>query len=174
MRCKAVEPLLSEYIDNRLSARRTLELERHISECHSCSRVYNELRRTVVLVASAPRASVSDDFMSSLQARLETREPSPARAAWVENIRALFRPRALPAWGAAAAAAALAAFLLMPGGKDNVPSPEGAFASPNAAAVAASHQNVVISASDPFADLAAVNLAAHVTEDSGADSESAL
>ena len=173
MRCNAVEPLLSEYIDNRLSARQTLEVERHLSDCHACTRFLNELRRTVGVLASTPQFTVSEDFMANLQSRLEGLQPNPSPRAWMENIRALFRPRILPVWGAAAAAAALAAVLLLPrAGDDNSSLP--VILPQNTAAVTASHQNVVISASDPFADLAATNLAAHVSEEAGVDADSAL
>ena len=173
MRCNAVEPLLSEYIDDRLSARQTLDVERHLSDCHACTRVLNELRRTVQALASSPRLSVSDDFMTSLQARLEGREPDPAPRAWVENIRALFRPRVLPVWGAALGATALAVMLLIPHDTENPAIPR-IVRTPDPSAIAASHQNVAISASDPFADIATANLAAHVTEESGPELESTL
>lgn len=169
MRCKAAEPRLSEYIDNRLSARETLEVERHLAECHSCTRALNELRRTVTLVSSAPALSVSEDFMAGLQSRLQGLEPAPAPRAWMQNLASLFRPRALPVWGAAAGVAALGFMLLLPknqGLKTEVIPIMG-----SAVARSAGNQNVAISASDPFADIGASNLAAHATAESTADAE---
>ena len=120
MKCRAVEPLLSEYIDDRLSARGTLEVQRHLAECNGCARTFNELRRTVELFSMAPQLEVSDDFMSGLQSRLEGIEPAPAGHAWMENVRSLFRPRILPVWGAAAAVAALAIVMWIPRGGGEV------------------------------------------------------
>jgi anti-sigma factor RsiW len=171
MRCYAVEPLLSEYIDNRLSARQTIEVERHLAECNACARSLNELRRTVSLVGDSARLSVSEDFMRNLQSRLEGLQPNPAPRAWLESVRSLFRPRILPVWGAAAAAAAIAVIVLMPQNPEIVGVSRPA-RKPNISAIAASHQNVAISASDPFADIASANLAAHVTEESGMEPES--
>jgi hypothetical protein len=168
MRCKSVEPLLSEYIDERLSARRTLEVERHLAECHACTRTLNELRRTVSLVQEAPALRVSEDFTAGLQARLQGLEPAPAPRAWLEGARALFRPRALPVWGAAAGLAALGIVLLIPRGEELKPprSPVETLA-----VGTASHQNVAISAADPFADIGAANLAAHASAEAGGDGE---
>ena len=127
MKCRAVEPLLSEYVDNRLSARETISVERHLAECHACTRALNELRRTIALVAALPESKVSEDFMSGLQARLQGLEPAPAPHAWVENLRGLFRPRLLPVLGLAGASAALAAILLIP---RHVPEPVTPFKEP--------------------------------------------
>src|SRR5437016_1749655 len=98
MECNSIQQQLSEYLDNALSARETWELDKHLAECNACTRLLNELRGTVQAVADAPRFEVSADFMETLNARLAKVEPKPARWAWIENIRALFRPRVLPAW----------------------------------------------------------------------------
>src|SRR5437667_11844587 len=107
-----MQPLLSEYMDNSLSARSTWEVDRHLSECHYCTRTLNELRRTASLLSEAPRAQVSDYFVLNLQAKLAGVEPAPPRNAWIAGVRQLLRPRALPAWGAAVATCALAVVLI--------------------------------------------------------------
>ena len=164
MDCRNVQPLLSEYIDNALSGRSTWEVDRHLADCHECTRLLNELRRTADLVGSAPRFEVSPDFMSNLQSRLARLEPEPARSAWLEGIRRLFRPRVIPAWGAALGTCVLAVILMIPRpGAKLTPASE-----PMNVQVAA-RQNVALSASDPFADTAAANLTAHVaTQPEGA------
>jgi len=174
MKCRAVEPLLSEYIDDRLSARQTLEVQRHLADCNGCARTYNELRRTVEFVSASPQLQVSDDFMSGLQSRLEGLEPKPSPSAWIENVRSLFRPRVLPVWGAAAAVAALAVVMLIPSAEVDQVRPAGPRLQEAATTRTASHQNVAISASDPFADIGAANLAAHASADSGGDAEAAF
>jgi hypothetical protein len=122
----------------------------------------------VSLVSAAPELRVSDDFMAGLQSRLQGLEPAPARGAWVENVRALFRPRLLPAWGAAAGFAVLVIGLMIARDAPNpiVPPPSEVFT-----AATASHQNVAITALDPLADIGAANLAAHASADSGGDTE---
>src|SRR5437773_8586705 len=101
MNCRTAQPLLSEYIDNALSARQTWDLDRHLGVCHECTRLLNELRRTAELTSGAPRFEVSTDFMDRLQSKLANVEPEAGGAAWIQTVRALFRPRILPAWGAA-------------------------------------------------------------------------
>jgi hypothetical protein len=107
--------------------------------------------------------------MASLQSRLAGLEPSPAPRAWVENLKSMFRPRVLPVWGAAAAMLALVV-LIPRGGSESGPA-RGVIPVESAAALRASHQNVAISASDPFADIGSANLAAHLPADSGGDDE---
>lgn len=168
MNCKITQPRLSEYIDETLSGRDTWEVDRHLAACHECTRLLNELRRTTALVQSAPRREVSTAFMSSLQTRLAHIEPRPARCAWLEAIRAAFRPRFLPAWSAGLTAIALALVFLIPR--------QGALITPvpdvSTSEETAAHQNVAFSATDPFADTAAANLAAHFSSHPTGDSES--
>jgi anti-sigma factor RsiW len=173
MNCKRALPLLSEYLDNSLSARDTWEVDRHLADCHDCTRTLNELRRTVDLVGDVELFEVSADFMTGLQSRLEGLEPAQPRRAWISWVQEAFRPRALPAWGAAMATCALALILILPrfGGHsvDGTVTPAKK-ADPKDVQVA-THQNVAFSASDPFADIGAANLAAHVSSAKGADSE---
>lgn len=161
MICKNAQPLLSEYIDNGLSARQTWELDRHFAECHACTRALNELRRTVQLVNGAPRREVSGDFMAKLQARLEDVEPAQPRWAWLQAIRDFARPNMLPAWGAAVATVALLIVFVYPRTPVQ-PSGTGTLVVP-ASVQQAVRQNVAISASDPLADVATANLEAHAT-----------
>src|SRR5947207_456931 len=102
MDCRTAQPLLSEYIDNALSARQTWDLDRHLGLCHECTRLLNELRRTTELTANAPLFEVSADFMARLQSKLANVEPKTS-AGWIQTVRSLFRPRILPAWGVAVA-----------------------------------------------------------------------
>ncbi len=173
MNCKTVQPLLSEYIDNRLSARDTWEVDRHLAGCNECTRLLNEMRRTVALLQESPRLEVPAEFMQRLQDRLATVEPEPARGAWKESIGRLFLPRVLPAWGAALAACGLAAVLLLPPSHPpaTVLQQGGAV---RAAVQKAASQNVAISASDPLADLGAANLTAHASADAAPDPASQI
>jgi anti-sigma factor RsiW len=173
MNCRNVQPSLSEYIDNTLSARETWEVDRHLAVCNECNRALNEMRRTVNLAGAAPRFEVSESFLAGLQSRLAGVEPAPARWAWVEGLRELFRPRVLQTWGAALGAvgtAALALVLFMPRpvivpGENRMPIAEPA------SVQSAARQNLALQAADPFADLAAANLSAHVSTDQASDTE---
>ncbi len=161
MNCKTIQPLLSEYIDNVLSARDTWEVDKHLSECNPCAGALNELRRTVGLLAEAPRFEVSVNFMEKLQSRIAVIEPQPPRMAWFSGLREMFRPRVLPAWGAAVGACGLAVFFLASRPIveiDRTPSPHGP-----SIAQTARNQSVALAASNPLGDPAAAALVASNT-----------
>jgi anti-sigma factor RsiW len=163
--------MLSEYIDNTLSARDTWEVDRHLQTCHACARTLNELRQTVRAIADAPRYEVSSDFMERLQMRLASVEQKPARPPFLAGLQDIFRPRLLPAWGAALATIVIAAVLLIPrspihNGSGIVPQ-----SVPDNTLQMATTQNVALTAVNPFEDLAVSNLTAHASTESGADGE---
>jgi anti-sigma factor RsiW len=163
MRCETAQPLLSEYIDNALSARDTWEVDKHLTDCHACTRLLNELRQTARVVADAPRFEVSPDFMERLHARIAALEPEPPRRAWASNLRALLRPRILPAWGAAMAASVWAFTLLLPPRSPAPILPPVAEMTVTQVQMA-KIQYATLSASDPLADLTAANLDAQDSE----------
>ena len=167
MNCKTIQPLLSEYIDNALSARDTWEVDRHLGGCNSCVQAVNELRKTVSLMAEAPRFDVSANFMEKLQARIATLEPEPSRAAWFATLRQMFRPRVRPAWGAGLAACALALifFVSRPSEITGVEPPLQA--SPISIVQTSQNQNVALAASNPLGDPAAAALVASNVSESG-------
>jgi anti-sigma factor RsiW len=154
MDCQKVQPLLSEYIDNVLSARDTWEVDKHLAVCNPCTRALNEMRRTVDLLASAPRFEVSTDFMEKLQGRISALEPKPSRGAWLASLREAFRPRVLPAWGAAMAVCALALIAFVPPKAPTPPPPQN-----GEIAQTVKSQNVALAASNPLGDPAAALLA---------------
>ena len=160
MNCQKAESLLSEYIDSTLSARETWELDKHLAGCNACTRLANEMRRTVSMLAEAPRFEVSDSFVANLQARIAGVEQEPPRRAWADSLRELFRPRVRPVWGAAMGTCALAALFLF----QNAPhkNPEQQKPSTTATLVqTARTQSIALAASDPFGDTAAASMAAN-------------
>lgn len=171
MNCKQTQPLLSEFIDNSLSARDTFEVDRHLGQCRECEFALHEMRRTVQLLQSAPRYEVGAEFMERLNARLMQVRPTAPRWLWAQNLQQIFRPRMLPAWGALSAMACLVIVLANMPHIPSAPVP----GSMDAAVVRAEPiavqdartQNVTLAASDPLQDISAANLAAH----SGADIE---
>jgi anti-sigma factor RsiW len=177
MNCQNAKPLISEYIDNSLSARDTWELDKHFAECNPCARQLNEMRETVNVLAVAPRFEVSDDFMAKLQGRLSALEPETPRQTWLTNLREFFRPGLIrPAWGAALGTAALAAIMLFPRPsvtKDG----NGVIIAPtmdhNMVTVTRT-QNISMAASDPLGDTAAASMAGSNSSDQSAQSTESL
>jgi len=169
MKCQNAQPMISDYIDNALSARETLDLDKHLASCHECTRTLNEMRRTVVAMASTPQLQVSEDFMAKLQSRLADVERAPRRKAWFAGFADMFRPRLLPVWGTAGACCALFAFMLISSKPVNrtIAPPDN----PRVAIQDAKTQNVVLAASNPLEDLSAANLAAHPASDMTSENE---
>jgi hypothetical protein len=173
MNCKKAESLVTEFIDNTLSARETWELDKHFAECNACTRLLNETRRTVALMAESPRFEVSDDFMANIQTRIAQVEQQPPKRAWGANLQELFRPRMRPLWGAVGAACLLTAVVVMQRMPDAT-GPGAAAAIPTAARLvqSARTQSIALSASDPFGDTAAATMAASATTNVGSSGAS--
>jgi anti-sigma factor RsiW len=171
MKCSKVQALLSEYVDNALSARDTWEVERHLSVCYECTRLVNELRRTVAILVEAPRYEVSPEFMERLQARISKLEPAPVRQTWGSSLGYLLRPRTLSAWGVGFACVLLLMLWFMPRSTRVSNKPLSLLEGPHVAVrlvQVAKAQNILMAASDPFEDLSAANLAA---DSSGSSTE---
>jgi len=62
MNCKEVKPLLGAYLDGELDLVHTLELEEHVQNCSSCTRVLGGLAGLSRAVAAAPRYTASPQF----------------------------------------------------------------------------------------------------------------
>src|SRR5436305_7506688 len=75
MSCQETEVLIHGYLDNELDLAHSLELERHLAECASCTRGWQEqLRLREALRTLAPRYTAPD----SLRRRIE----GPRRQRW--------------------------------------------------------------------------------------------
>lgn len=46
MKCKAIQELLLDYIDNKLSAGKSRKITEHISNCETCERIYERHQKT--------------------------------------------------------------------------------------------------------------------------------
>jgi len=168
MNCNTIQPRLSEYIDNALSARDTWEVDKHLGDCNAFTRALNELRQTVSILTDAPRFEVSSDFMEKLHARIAVIEPEPPRVTWLASVREMFRPRVLPAWGAAMGACALALIVLMPRTSVGVGVKEFSPKQPTVSLVqTARNQSVALAATNPLGDPAAAALVASNTPENG-------
>lgn len=113
--CRSVEPLLSDYMENALSAREIWEVEKHLTSCTACTQLSQQMQATVQVLRTADRYDTADDFMAKLHARLDTVEPEPARKPslqnlaqnWLGALQAGLRAWHVPALTAGFAAAAL-------------------------------------------------------------------
>ena len=159
--CGKVHAMLSEYIDNSLSARRALEVEKHLAGCAACSVEVREVQETVQFLRLAPRLDTSDNFMAALHARLDTVDPSTMLppsllhrvSGWLGLSGEAAGGRRLPAIGLGFAAVALTVIIAVNRPVDTVlPAPT---MQPTSDSV---HVSIASSASSPFSDPAADNL----------------
>src|SRR3954469_19641366 len=74
--CKSFKALLSEYVNNTLSAPEAWEVEKHLTGCDACATDVQMIRATVDLLHVAPRHDTTDTFMASRHARLDTVDPN--------------------------------------------------------------------------------------------------
>ena len=176
--CRETQTLLSEYIDNTLSARQAWEVEKHLAACTDCQEFSHSLQRTVSLLQSSERQDTGDDFMARLHARLDGLEPEAQRAApltalrdWLAGVRDGLYVRRVPALSLGMASLAMALLLLV-----NHPTPpmvapgESVVSRANAAAAGsqdhdALSRHVAVTASNPFDDPVAAKLEAEAAND---------
>ncbi len=102
--CRKAESLLSEYVDNTLSAREMFEVEKHLAGCKPCSLTAEMMQSTVELLRSAETLDTGNDFMAKLHSRLDTLGPVAARRSlsasfmdWVADIRQQINRKPIPA-----------------------------------------------------------------------------
>jgi anti-sigma factor RsiW len=172
LECREMQPLLSEYVENTLSARDTWRVEKHLTECSACAAQTRELQATVALLRNSARFDTSADFMANLHARLDGLEPESARPRalwatlrdWLAGATQTLRTARVPALSLGLATTALIAVLLVPHEpRDPVTPPPPASDSTGVAPIASQtlRRNVALAASNPFDDPVAANLAAH-------------
>lgn len=102
MKCKHVQPLLSDHLDGRLRPAQQDAVEAHLGECPSCARQRDELRQTLQLVSQLGRLRCPTDCRPAVMARISA--PDPRRRYGAPTLWQAFWLRA----GLAAAAAAWA------------------------------------------------------------------
>ena len=174
--CHEVQTLLSEYVENTLSARDTWSVEKHLTECGDCAAQTRELQATVTLLRNSVCLDTADDFMAKLHARLDGLEPEAARPRaplaalrdWLAGATQTLRAARVPALSLGVATTALIAVLLVPRTQSiqegGTRSSSGLDTKGTVSAPIASQtlrRNVALAASNPFDDPVAANLAAH-------------
>jgi anti-sigma factor RsiW len=179
--CKTAQALLSDYIDNALSARQTWDVEKHLSACPDCAAQLQQMQITVETLRSTPRYDTADNFMAKLHARLDGLEPEMARTPalstrlrdWVAGVQETLRRRSAPALGMALAVSCAAALLIVPQLSDNGAKPaimqQEAVKSIVQPMQAELDRHVADVANDPLGDVAAAKLTTHLNP--GEDAE---
>jgi anti-sigma factor RsiW len=172
--CSKTESMLSEYVDNTLSARDTWEVEKHLAECAACTQLSHRTRETIQLLHIAETLDASDQFMANLHARLDTLGPVPARRTpatvvreWLYEIRQHVNTRPIQTLSVGMASFVLAA-LLFSGRTGPVVGPPIS-STVEKVSQEALDRHVAVTASNPFDDPVAAKLEA---DTNGADTGS--
>lgn len=81
MRCSSCEPLLAEYIDGTLSARRMAVVARHVHGCAPCTALVEELKVVDALLTTASAPELPPNFTFAVMAHARSMPaPQPHRA----------------------------------------------------------------------------------------------
>jgi len=182
MNCKTVQSLLSEFVDERLTAADAWQMQTHLSECPGCGRLRRDLDLLHQSLRALPTRQPSANFDAALAQRLAltrrpltrrpltrrplTRRPAPRRT-WIDRLALPFRrtgPLLRPAFALGVALAGVGGVLLLPTQSPTADAPAAiAIHSADHAFVAdCVAQRRRDAAGDPLADLAAQNLADHL------------
>ncbi len=174
MDCQTAKSLLSELIDERLTAADAWQVQTHLAECAACGLLRRDLEALHRTLQALPTRQPSANFDAALAQRLAlTRRPAPRRT-WIDRLALPFRrpaPLLRPALALGVALAAVGGVLLAP---THPPAPDR----PAAVAVhSADHAFVADcvaqrrrdAAGEPLADLAAQNLAGHLDNAAAGD-----
>lgn len=68
--CRSALKLLSDYLDDELSADVREAIQQHLTVCHRCTVVFDTTRQTLQIVSSVEPFEVPVDVRSRLDARL--------------------------------------------------------------------------------------------------------
>jgi anti-sigma factor RsiW len=85
MNCRRVLPRLNAYADGELSRLRASGVSRHLKECPSCRKRFEELRALEVLLEAADASPLPEGFSSRLLAEAARCAPKrrPERLGWL-------------------------------------------------------------------------------------------
>jgi len=167
MNCKTAKSLLSEFVDEKLTAADAWEVQTHLSDCAACGQTRRDLEALRRALQALPTRQPSANFDAALAQRLAlTRRPAPQRT-WRDRVSLPFRQPMLllrPAFALGVALAAVGGVLLLPA---HAPVPDlaatgAAHSADHAFVTACVAQHRRDAAGDPLADLAAQNLADHL------------
>lgn len=174
MDCKTVKSLLSEFVDERLGAAESWQVQMHLSGCAACGRLSRDLESLHRTLQALPTRQPSANFDAALAQRLAlTRRPTPRRS-WLDRVALPFRrpmPLLRPAFALGVAFAAVGGVLLLPARPPvlDTPAAVAVHSADHAFVAACVAQRRRDAAGEPLADLAAQNLAGHL--DNGASGD---
>lgn len=169
--CDKIRPLISEYIDDTLDARRKAEVVEHLPSCADCRRMAEDFRTNKSVMASLPLRQTSSGFDAALAARLAAVNEQRVRRSWLAGLADAFRPSRTnvwrPAFASIAAASIVAATVVMTIPQQTHPVLPIVPASPSLIQQCVTqHRNYV--ESQPLTDLSAQTLAGQL-DNSSAD-----
>ena len=86
LQCPRAKRLFSPYLDGAVTGTEMLALQDHLSECEACNGEYQELRRTLQLLANTARPKVPADLGLKLRLAI-SRETAQAKRSQFEGLR---------------------------------------------------------------------------------------
>jgi len=96
--CNKIRPLISEYIDDALDPRRSVEIDRHLASCPDCRQIADDFRANKSVMASMPLRQTSSGFDAALAQRLAAINQQKAKRSWLAGIAEALRPSRSNVW----------------------------------------------------------------------------
>lgn len=155
MNCRRARRLLSSSLDDDLSVRDHIGLERHLSQCVACSAAAHDLHRIVSGLGAMPRSQASAAFDQELDRRLTRAASAPLRTALLVPVNR-WRPWRLA--GASVGLLAVAAALMY----QRVQVHADSRAELDQALNAAGAHSMALAAANPLDDVTVANLNVHL------------
>ena len=72
MNCNKAQELISQYIDNELSAQSVSELMKHFEECEKCKQDYIMLKNIKTILSKSPKEELGADFTASVMNKIKS------------------------------------------------------------------------------------------------------
>ena len=176
--CETTRNLIAAYVEDALSVREAMNIERHLTGCATCSQLVTEMKATVHLLRNSERYDTSHDFMAKLHASLDAVEPEPLTlksrlggfTEWLGNSRRNVTRTPALGFGLATAALGLGLLVARPTATPVPDATKAATVAPKASSESL-QRDVALSSNNPFDDPAAANLTAHSALDETSDSD---
>ena len=96
--CNKIRPLISEYVDDTLDARRLAFVDSHLASCPDCRRMADDFRANKSVMSSMPLRQTSSAFDSALAQRIAAINDQRAKRSWLDRLADALRPSRTNVW----------------------------------------------------------------------------
>ena len=73
-KCKDIQELLTEYLDESLQEKDSIEIEQHIKNCKECGKVLDDLCKTINMVKNLPKYAAPNIMLVNINKKIQERK----------------------------------------------------------------------------------------------------